>query len=287
MNRLDDLSGRSASEWDDLADGIQRLPINRPMSVCYAGRMNHADPRHPVEPPGCASFPTTRWGIVLAARDRATSEGRAALEVLCGSNWYPVYAFVRRKGHAPDLAADLVQGFFARLLEKGGLGAVDPDKGRFRSFLMASCSHYLANHHDRERTRKRGGRPAVSLDADEAERRYRLEPSHDLTPERLYLRRWATTLLDRVLDRLRDEMAREGKGLLFESLKPALLGEGESVGYRELGSLAGLSEGAARVAAHRMRSRYREMLRDEVAATIVDASEVDQEIRDLFTALAE
>ena len=127
----------------------------------------------------------------------------------------------------------------------------------------------------------------MSLDAHEAERRYRLEPSHDLTPERLYLRRWATTLLDRVLDRLRDEMTRDGKDLLFQSLKPALLGEGDPAGYRGLGALAGLSEGAARVAAHRMRSRYREMLREEVAQTIADPSEVDQEIRDLFAALAE
>src|SRR4051794_3146971 len=151
------------------------------------------------------SFATTHWSVVLAARDRSTPEARAALATLCAAYWYPLYAFVRRKGLGPDEAQDLVQGFFARLLEKDDLRAVDPAKGRFRSFLMASCAHYLANCRDHDRALKRGGRPPLPIDADEAERRYGREPAHELTPERLFLRRWATTLLDGVLGRLEAE----------------------------------------------------------------------------------
>jgi RNA polymerase sigma-70 factor (ECF subfamily) len=249
--------------------------------------MNQRGSHDPIDRSGRASFATTHWSIVLAARDRETPEARAALEALGTSYWYPLYAFVRRKGHDPDAALDLVQGFFARLLEKGGLGTVDPAKGRFRSFLMAACSNYLANQHDRQRALKRGGRPPVALDAADAERRYAREPSHNLTPERLYLRRWATTLLDHVLERLEAEHIAAGKARQFEALKPALLGDSDAATYRQLGVAAGLSEGAARVAAHRMRLRYREILRGEVAQTIADPAEVEQEIRDLFSALSE
>jgi RNA polymerase sigma-70 factor (ECF subfamily) len=241
----------------------------------------------PKDEPHRPAFATTRWSIVLAARDRSAPRAREALEALCVAYWYPLYAFIRRKGHGADMAMDLVQGFFAYLLEKDGLESIDPAKGRFRSFLMAACSHYLANQHDRAHALKRGGRPLVSLDAIDAERRYHHEPAHNLTPDRLYLRRWATTLLDRVLDRLGAEWLEAGKWPVFEALKPALLGDDDAGTYRQLGSRVGLSEGAARVAAHRMRSRYREILREEVAHTVADADEVDQEIRDLFVSLSE
>jgi DNA-directed RNA polymerase specialized sigma24 family protein len=240
-----------------------------------------------LDPPRQAAFGTTHWSIVLAARDRSTPQAREALERLCAAYWYPLYAFVRRKGHDADQAMDLVQGFFARLLEKDDLADVHPSKGRFRSFLMAACSHYLANQHDRSHALKRGGRPLVSLDAIDAERRYVHEPSHNLTPDRLYLRRWATTLLDRVLDRLGAEWLEAGKWAVFEALKPALLGDSDAGTYGQLGAQVGLHEGAARVAAHRMRSRYREILREEVAHTVADPGEVDREIRDLFTTLSE
>ncbi len=205
---------------------------------------------------------------------------------MIASYWYPLYAFVRHKGHDADGALNLVQGFFMRLLEKHDLQAIDPSKGRFRSFLMAACSNYLANEHDRERAQKRGGKSPLSLDSLAADQRYRHEPAHALTPERLFLRRWATTLLGRVLDRLACEMKESGKAQVFEVLKPTLLGEDDSASYRELGALAGLSEGAARVAVHRLRARYREILRDEVAQTVADPAEVNEELRDLFTAIS-
>jgi len=233
-----------------------------------------------------ASFATTHWSLVLAARDRSAPEAREALASLCAMYWYPLYAFIRSKGHDPDAAQDLVQGFFVRLLEKDDLRAVDPAKGRFRSYLMAACTNYLANRRDHDRALKRGGRPPISLDAAEAERRYDHEPMHAMTPERLYLRRWATTLLDQALDRLGHEMALAGKGSLFDELKPTLLGDDNAASYRELGARIGQSEGAARVAAHRMRARFREILREEVGRTVADPGEVDQEIRDLFQAVS-
>jgi RNA polymerase sigma-70 factor (ECF subfamily) len=233
-----------------------------------------------------SSFETTRWSVVLAVRERVTPEAREALEALCQMYWYPLYAFVRRKGYDRELAKDLVQGFFLRLLEKDDLRAVTPAKGRFRSYLMAACTHYLANQRDQDRALKRGGRPPLSLDAVEAERRYTLEPAHSMTAERLYQRRWATTLLDTALDRLRREMSDDGKASLFAELKSAMLAEDTAESYRQLGHRIGRSEGAARVIVHRMRSRFRAILHEEVGRTVADPSEVEQEIRDLFVALS-
>jgi RNA polymerase sigma factor (sigma-70 family) len=233
-----------------------------------------------------ASFGTTQWSLVLAARDRATPEAREALAALCETYWYPLYAFVRRKGYDRERAQDLVQGFFLRLLEKDDLHAVAPDKGRFRSYLMAACMHFLANRRDHDRALKRGGGSPISLDAAEAERRYALEPAHSLTPERLYLRRWATTLLDAALDRLRQEMAEDGKSSLFEELKSSLLADDDAEPYRQLAARIGRSEGAVRVIVHRMRSRFGAILREEVSRTVADPDDVEQEIRDLFAALS-
>jgi RNA polymerase sigma-70 factor (ECF subfamily) len=231
-------------------------------------------------------FQTTRWGLILAARGGHATEARAALASLCGSYWYPLYAFVRRKGHDPETARDLVQGFFARLLEKGDLASVDRQKGKFRSFLMAACAHYLANQSDHDRAQKRGGgRAPISIDQITAEDRYDLEPAHDLTAERLFERHWALTLLDHVLGRLEVEMMRAGKSRLFEALRPALLGDAERTAYAEIAAGLGLSEEAARAAAHRLRRRYREILREEVANTLDDPAEVEAEIGALFTAL--
>jgi RNA polymerase sigma-70 factor (ECF subfamily) len=168
-------------------------------------------------------FQTTCWSVIVAARDGEPQEARDALAALCAAYWYPLYAFVRRKGYDPEAAQDLVQGFFTRLLEKGDLASVDRSKGKFRSFLMAACSHYLANERDKERAKKRGGdRPPLSIDALTAEGRYRREPVHDLTLERLFDRQWALTLLDQVLAQLELEMSRAGKSRQFVALQPAL-----------------------------------------------------------------
>jgi RNA polymerase sigma factor (sigma-70 family) len=235
--------------------------------------------------PSSAQFPTTHWSQVVAAGDPAEPEARAALAALCGQYWYPLYAFIRRRGHDPASAEDLVQGFFAALLENEGLSSVDRGKGRFRSFLMAACGHFLSNRRDHDRALKRGrGRVFVPIDTLSAEDRYQREPSHELTAERLYERRWATTLLDHVLERLGTEMSAAGKGRLFEVLRPALIGSAEKVPYARLAAELGCSESAARLSAHRLRAGYRALLSQEVARTVADPAAVDDEIRDLFTA---
>jgi RNA polymerase sigma-70 factor (ECF subfamily) len=226
--------------------------------------------------------------MVLSARDGGAAEAREALEVLCATYWYPLYAFVRRKGYGPEAAEDLVQGFFARLLEKGDLAAVERAKGKFRSFLMAACTHYLANQAQHDRARKRGGgRAPVSIDRLAAEGRYGCEPAHVLTAERLFDRQWTLTLLENVLKALTAEMSEAGKARQFEVLRPTLLGAAERVPYREVAAALALSEDAARAAAHRLRRRYRELLRAEVARTLDDAADPDEEIRSLFAALGD
>ncbi len=175
-----------------------------------------------------AKFPPTHWSCVVAAGGAAAPEARRALEELCAVYWYPLYAFIRRQGHDPGTAEDLVQGFFTTLLERDSLSSIDRAKGRFRSFLMAACTHYLANGRERERTLKRGrGQVVIPIDALDAEERYRLEPAHELTAERLFERRWVLTLLDHVLDRLAAETSQSGKSRLFEALEPSLLGKAE------------------------------------------------------------
>lgn len=237
-------------------------------------------------PPG-GQFRTTRWSVIAAARMGGDSlAARAALESLCRDYWYPLYAFVRRKGHDPAEAEDLVQGFFARLLEKGDLAAVDPRKGRFRSFLLASCTHYLANRADHERALKRGGgRTPLAIDRDDGEGRYAREPWHDLTAERLFERQWTLTLLDRVLARLQAEQVSAGRSRQFDALRPALLGGGDRAPFAAIAAGLGTTEEAARAAASRLRRRYRELLREEVAGTLGDPAAVDDEIRSLFAAL--
>jgi RNA polymerase sigma-70 factor (ECF subfamily) len=239
------------------------------------------------DPPSAARFPTTHWSRVAAAA-QATPEARTALSELCAIYWYPLYAFVRRKGHDPEAARDLVQGFFADLLERGDLVAVDRSRGRLRSFLMAACTHYLANRHDQDRALKRGGGQSIaSLDAPAAERRYRREPSHVLTAERLYERSWATTVLECVLGRLEAEQAAAGKDRAFAVLGPALLGAASRVPYAKAAETLGISEEAARAAAARLRARYRALLRAEVGSTVHDGREIDEEIRELFAALGD
>src|SRR4051812_24435194 len=236
--------------------------------------------------PQSGRFHTTRWDDVLAARDPAAPEAREALEELCRAYWYPVYAYVRRKGYSRERAEDLTQGFFSDGLARDFLRAVDPGRGRFRSFLLTSFENYLKNEYERRKRVKRGGRGAtVSIDAADAEARYHREPAHIVPPGPLYDRRWALTLLDRALSRLEQNMADRGKGPLFDRLKPALLGDSDAAAYARVASELGMTEGAVKVAAHRLRERLRDLIRQEIAVTVTDPTQVDEEIRELFSAL--
>lgn len=223
----------------------------------------------------------------MAARDPAATQSRDALAALCATYWYPLYAFVRRLGHSPEDAQDLTQEFFARLLEKHYLDAVQRDKGRFRSFLLASLKHFLANEWDKVQAQKRGGGQSfIRLDDTSAESRYKLEPRDEASADKLFERRWALTLLDRVLARLREEHAATGKARQFDALKAFIGGERGAEGYAAVGAVLGMSEANVKVTVHRLRKRYRDLLRDEIAQTVGSEAEVEDEIRHLFSALS-
>jgi RNA polymerase sigma-70 factor (ECF subfamily) len=233
-------------------------------------------------------FVTTHWSVVLAAKDKSSPDSAAALEALCGAYWYPLYAFVRRQGHPPCDAQDLTQEFFARLLAKDYLSAAAREKGRFRTFLRVALRRFLANEWDRARRLKRGGaRAALSLDTAMAEDRYQAEPGGGLPPDRLYERRWAMTLLEQTLGRLRAEHTMAGKAAEFERLKGVLMAERGAIAYGALAAALGLSEGAARVAVHRLRKRFRELFRAAVADTVSGPGEVESELRYLVGVLAQ
>ena len=222
--------------------------------------------------------------MLAAARERP-AEARAALSSLCETYWPPLYAFLRRSGCSPQEAEDLVQGFFARLLEKGDLGQATPQRGRFRSFLLASLKHFLANQRDRDRAVKRGGRlRVIPLEAATAESRLGADVSHAATPDAAFDRQWAVTLLDRVRCQLREEHQACGKQHRFERLEPLLGGEAAG-SYQDAARDLELSEGAVKVAVHRLRQRFGELLRAEIAQTVGGEAEIDDEIRDLFEAL--
>jgi RNA polymerase sigma factor (sigma-70 family) len=230
-------------------------------------------------------FATTRWSLIVAARGEAPA-ARDALAELCQLYWYPLYAYIRRHGHNENDARDLTQEFFTLLLERHDWTKLDQSRGRFRAFLLAACRHFLSNQRDRELALKRGGgRSQLSLDFAAAGQRYLAEPSHEQTPELLFERRWALALLDHVMQRLRQHYETARQSDLFECLKGSLVG-GRSDSYAELAARLGMTEGALKVAAHRLRHRYRELLRDEIAQTVEDPADVDDEIRALFSALA-
>ncbi|MDE3149394.1 MAG: sigma-70 family RNA polymerase sigma factor [Acidobacteriota bacterium] len=240
------------------------------------------------EGPRADVFATTRWTVVLEAGRRDSPQAERALEELCRMYWYPLYAFVRRQGHSRQDAEDLTQGFFARFLERSYLHQVASDKGRFRAFLLASLKHYLANESDRATAKKRGGgQKPLSLEWQAADSRYQIEPADPLSPDKLYDRAWATMLLENVIRRLRTETAAEGKATLFTRLRPFLMVGSDSISYPEAARELGLSEGAVRVAVHRLRRRYREMLRAEVAQTISDPAMLQAELQVLFTAFSD
>lgn len=224
---------------------------------------------------------------MLAAGRSDTTGAREALAKLCQTYWYPLYAYVRRRGHSPEDAQDLTQEFFARLLERNWVGTADQTRGRFRSFLLSAMNHFLADEWDKARAQKRGGGlPLVPLQFDTAETRYRLEPADNVTPERSFELRWALTLLEEVLNQLRSEYEQEGKGDLFAALHPCLVGERTTQPYEELATKLGVSEGTVKAAVHRLRQRYRRLLRDEIAQIVSGPDEVDEELRHLFSVLA-
>lgn len=236
---------------------------------------------------GPAAFRTTHWSVVLSAAQADRGESRQALEQLCRNYWCPLYMYVRRRGYDAEEAKDLTQGFFARLLERDDLGSVEPRHGRFRSFLLACLNHWLANEWDRRRAEKRGsGRVTISLDDSAAEDAYRYEPADPVTPEVLFERRWARTLLERVLQRLRQEYAAAEKTELFEELK-GFLSEKKAGGRSEIAARHGIGMNAVDVAIHRLRKHYAELLREEVAHTVSAPHEIEPEIRCLIAVVAE
>jgi RNA polymerase sigma-70 factor (ECF subfamily) len=232
-------------------------------------------------------FATTHWTVVLAAGQRHTPESDTALEELCRSYWFPLYAYVRRRGHTKADAEDLVQAFFARLLEKNFLTGLNGEKGKFRAFLLAALKHFLANEWDKARAQKRGGgADHLSLDWQTADTKFQVAATSEPSPDKAFDREWALALLARVIERLQAECEAEGRGKLFAQLKNFLMaGQGESA-QAEVAKALEMEEGAVRVAIHRLRKRYRALLRDEIARTLADPAMVDEEMRALFGAFA-
>jgi RNA polymerase sigma factor (sigma-70 family) len=245
------------------------------------------DETTPPGPAGGNEFLTTHWSVVLAAGQGKDTRAEEALARLCQTYWYPLYVYVRRQGHSPPDAQDLTQEFFSRLLAGNSLAGIRREKGKFRSFLLAAMNHFLANQWDRAHRQKRGGgQTPLSLNAEAAETRYRLEPADTMTAERIFDRRWALTLLEQVLRRLEQEYTSAGKQALFAALQFCLTGERAALPYTEIGKGLNLTEGAVKVAVHRLRQRYRELLRLEITQTVSSPDEIDGEIRHLFAVAA-
>lgn len=256
------------------------------MPVDRTGFERDQPPSASVPADGGAEFGTTQWSLVLSAGHRSSPDGHDALSLLCSRYWLPVYSYVRRRVRDVHEAQDLTQAFFARLLEKEILASARPDRGRFRAFLLTCLKRFLVNEWGKAGAQKRGGgRAAISLDFDASESGLQIEPTDDMTPERAYDRQWALTLLDRVLTTLEKEMTAAGKRTQFETLKGFLSGKRSPGAYAEAARLMHVSEGAVKVAAHRLRKRYRQLMRDEIAQTVADPNEVEEEIRSLFVSL--
>lgn len=232
------------------------------------------------------AFCTTHWSLVLAVGDAQSPQAKAALEKLCQVYWYPLYAYVRRKGYQPEDAKDLTQEFFTRLLARNYLSVADRNRGKFRSFLLGSLEHFLAREWTKGHAQKRGGgRAVLSLDRTDAEHRYLLEITHELTPEKIFERRWATALLDEAMSQLRRECADSGKGQLLAALEGALFGQKGDAPYAEIAVAMNKSEAAIQVAVYRLRRRYRELVLEEIARTVTSPEEADEELRHLFEVL--
>lgn len=237
-------------------------------------------------PSPAAAFLTTHWSVVLTAARSDTTRAQDALAKLCQNYWPPLYAFVRRRGYSPDDAKDLTQGFFEHLLEKNSVATVSPAKGRFRSFLLASLNNFLAGEWTKARAQKRGGGKVISLDTQSAETWLNQGASDNFTPEKAFELRWAITLLEQVYRELEAEHRAPGKAELFATLRTTLAGSSSAAPYAELARQLGMTETGARVAVHRLRRRYRELLREAIAETVGSREEVDAELRDLMRILA-
>lgn len=231
-------------------------------------------------------FVTTSWTQVLAARTSSSPGSRLALEALCQNYWYPVYAFVRRQGHDAEAARDLTQAYFATLLEKDYLGDYDPARGRFRVFLKTSVKHFLSKEAEKARTWRRGGRAGMETIGEDFEGRYRNEPADDVTPERIFERRWALSMLERALGRLRDEHPEAGRQAEFDQLKTFLTGELPKRSYRDIAVALGTTEGAVKTSVHRLRQRFGTLLRETIAETVAHPDDVDDEVRYLLGVIA-
>jgi RNA polymerase sigma-70 factor (ECF subfamily) len=239
-------------------------------------------------PAGPGVFVTTHWSVVLAAKDKNSPQSEEALETLCRTYWYPLYVFARRQGHQPQDAQDLVQEFFMRLLQKDYLEAVEPERGRFRTFLIMAFKRFLANEWDRSRAQKRGGgQTPLPLDPELTENRYQEEGSVEMAADLAFDRHWAVTLLDYALARVRDERERRGKAAEFEVLRQFLTVGKEPIGYDAAAAELGLSEPAVKMAVHRLRRRYRAIFREAIAQTVATPADVDEEIRHLLQVLSE
>lgn len=232
-------------------------------------------------------FATTRWTVVMEAGRKSSPHSQRALAELCESYWHPLYCFVRRRVASQEDAEDLVQGYFERFVAGNFLDGVSADRGRFRAFLLASLKHFLSNEQDKARRQKRGGgQPLLSLNWQDAEARYQLDPPDpSASPEAVFDRQWALALLERVVRRLHAECDAEGKSDLFQKTRGALMVNEDSVPYAQAAAELGIEEGALRVAVHRLRKRYRALLRDEIAQTLVDPAQVADELRSLLAAV--
>ena len=231
-------------------------------------------------------FATTHWSLVLEAGHRSAPAADAALETLCRAYWFPLYAFARRRGYSQDDAADLTQEFFSRLIEKSFLESADPDRGRFRTFLLTIFQRFLAKESDRRQAiRRGGGLTRLSIDFDDGEMRYVGGLTDEQTPERIFEQQWALTVLQRVVAQLRTEYESKGKVELFERCRAFLVGSAAAISSAETAKTLNMTEGALRVAIHRLRERYRELLRIEVAGTIDDATTIDDELVQLRRAI--
>ena len=278
-----------------LPQGTQRRRWRFPFHLLQQVRYKRTEPNRDMQPDPSRSptgarpepvFVTTRWSVVLTAGRGDSTRAQDALAQLCQAYWYPLYAYARRRGSSPPDAQDLTQEFFARLLEGNWVAQADRERGRFRSFLLTAMKHFMANEWNKAQTQKRGGGQALlSLDEQDAEGRYRLEPAERVTPESLFERRWALTLLESVLKRLEAEYRREGREDWMEALRPALTTGGEGLNYAELAQQFKTTEAAARVAVHRLRHRYRQLIRAEVANTVASPGEVEAEMHHLFQVL--
>jgi RNA polymerase sigma factor (sigma-70 family) len=249
------------------------------------GRSGMSGAEKPAEE-GRRQFATTRWSLVLAAGESHSERSERALAELCSQYWYPLYAYTRRRGYDPDDARDLTQAFFAKLLEKRDLRVADSRRGRFRTFLLSSLKNFLAGERRKEHSLKRGGEIKVlSLDFDSAEENYRAEPSHELSPEAIYERRWAFGLLERAVSDLHSQYKKAGNLDLFDALKEFLGGEEDVLPYSELSKRLGQSEGALRTAVSRLRARWRKRLRELVAETVNEEREIHDELNTLIASV--